>query len=217
MTRIDKRAFGELIKYLRMRDNVLQEDLASVLFVTPGTVSKWETGVNYPNIETLFLISQYFNISLDELVQAEATLQKLKTPNTIPADTPPKTKFINNKLIIALASIFILISTPLIIFFLWRNSSPTIYEVAERVSYDENWGKSYDIALLYNGKLTIDSMEKMTEGYRYLISSRFSNTPDIAVYRLFYYNNENEAVIWGFTDTIGYIFNYMEGQSNELH
>lgn len=60
--------FGEKIKKLRADNNLTQERLAEMLYVTRTAVSKWETDKGLPGIDTLKLISTTFGLSLDELV-----------------------------------------------------------------------------------------------------------------------------------------------------
>lgn len=60
--------FGEKLKKLRTDNGLTQEELADKLFVTRTAVSKWETGKGFPAIDSLKLISQLFQISIDELI-----------------------------------------------------------------------------------------------------------------------------------------------------
>ena len=53
-----------------------QEEFAESLNVTRQTVSNWETGKNYPDIETLILISDRFSISLDILLKGDEVMIK---------------------------------------------------------------------------------------------------------------------------------------------
>lgn len=59
------------IQKLRKKNNLTQEQLAEKLFVSRTAVSKWETGRGTPNIESLKLIANIFNISLDQLLSAD--------------------------------------------------------------------------------------------------------------------------------------------------
>ena len=60
--------YKEKLRELRVQNNMSQEQLAELLHVTRQTVSKWEQGVNQPDIYTLKQYSQIFGVSLDELV-----------------------------------------------------------------------------------------------------------------------------------------------------
>jgi len=69
---------GEKIKELRKKLNVTQEKLAEYLGVTAQGVSRWENGVCYPDVELFPAIANFFNISLDELFEADKKAEKLK-------------------------------------------------------------------------------------------------------------------------------------------
>lgn len=56
------------IKQLRLDNNLLQSDLADILNVGQGTISNWENGRTEPDQESLKLIAQHFNVSLDYLL-----------------------------------------------------------------------------------------------------------------------------------------------------
>lgn len=60
--------FSENLKNARKAKNMTQIDLASKLFVTKQAVSKWESGKGYPDPETLPLLSEVLEISIDELM-----------------------------------------------------------------------------------------------------------------------------------------------------
>ena len=60
--------FGEKLKKLRKENGLTQEELAEKLYVTRTAVSKWETDKGFPAIDSLKLISELFQISLDELI-----------------------------------------------------------------------------------------------------------------------------------------------------
>ena len=59
--------FGNRLYELRKQKGLSQEELASRLDVTRQTVSKWELGETAPDIKQAQILSQIFNISLDEL------------------------------------------------------------------------------------------------------------------------------------------------------
>ena len=56
------------IKYLRKKKNVTQEELAAYLNISFQSVSKWEKGENLPDIQTLAALSNYFDVTTDELL-----------------------------------------------------------------------------------------------------------------------------------------------------
>ena len=66
----DKKTFGSFIKAKRTEKNYSQKDLAEMLFVTEGAVSKWERGVSYPDITLISDICRVLDISEHELITA---------------------------------------------------------------------------------------------------------------------------------------------------
>ena len=65
-----KLKISENIKNLRISKGLTQSELALLLSVTPQSVSRWENGQAYPDMETLPLLSNIFGVSYDELMGA---------------------------------------------------------------------------------------------------------------------------------------------------
>ncbi|MCI8545100.1 MAG: helix-turn-helix transcriptional regulator [Bacilli bacterium] len=63
--------FGENLQNIRKRENLSQEELADKLNVSRQSVSKWESGISYPEIEKIIMICEIFQCSMDELVKGE--------------------------------------------------------------------------------------------------------------------------------------------------
>lgn len=59
---------GEKIRLLRKKNDVTQDKLAEHLGVTPQAVSRWESGVCYPDMNCLPAIADYFSVTMDELL-----------------------------------------------------------------------------------------------------------------------------------------------------
>ncbi len=62
---------GKNIIKIRKENNLTQDDLADKYYVTRQTISNWENGKTYPDLETLLKISDDFNISLDILLKED--------------------------------------------------------------------------------------------------------------------------------------------------
>ena len=62
---------GKYIKKLRKENNLSQEKLADKLGVTYQAVSKWERGLNLPDMTTLKEISNLFNVNIDDIINGE--------------------------------------------------------------------------------------------------------------------------------------------------
>lgn len=65
---MNKEKIGKYIKFLRERNNLTQEELAKKVPVTREAVSKWETGRRIPDIETLIILSNIFDVSIESLL-----------------------------------------------------------------------------------------------------------------------------------------------------
>ncbi len=65
---------GKRIGEIRKRNNLTQEELAGKYSVTRQTISNWENGKNYPDLDTLVKISDDFNISLDDLLKDDRNM-----------------------------------------------------------------------------------------------------------------------------------------------
>ncbi|HKM34088.1 MAG TPA: helix-turn-helix transcriptional regulator [Lachnospiraceae bacterium] len=63
--------FQKKLYELRKQKGISQEELADKLNVTRQTVSKWELGDSTPDLEKLRMLSDFFDISLDELVMGK--------------------------------------------------------------------------------------------------------------------------------------------------
>ena len=74
----DKKTFGSFIKAKRTDKNYSQKDLAEMLFVTEGAVSKWERGVSYPDITLISDICRVLDISEHELITASTDTETRK-------------------------------------------------------------------------------------------------------------------------------------------
>ena len=65
---MEKIRIGEQIRLLRRKNDVTQDQLAGHLGVTPQAVSRWESGVCYPDMGYLPAIADFFSVSMDELL-----------------------------------------------------------------------------------------------------------------------------------------------------
>lgn len=81
--------FQTILKELRDKRNVTQEELASSLSVKQQTVGKWENGITVPRQPMLIKIAEYFHVSVNDLIYGESNLsQPPATPPSTPALTP---------------------------------------------------------------------------------------------------------------------------------
>ncbi len=75
---MNQEKIGKLIKDLRIKNNLTQNDLANILGVTYQAVSKWENGKNIPDIAVLKQISSYFKIDINNLLEGNLSSKNNK-------------------------------------------------------------------------------------------------------------------------------------------
>lgn len=68
--------FGERLKEEREKRGWSQIYLAEKINVSRQSVSKWETGKNYPSIEVIIDLSDLFGITVDELLRSDKELKE---------------------------------------------------------------------------------------------------------------------------------------------
>lgn len=73
--------FNEKLQELRKNKGLTQEELAEALYVSRTTISKWESGRGYPNIDSLKEISKFFSVTIDELLSGEKLLSIAEKEN----------------------------------------------------------------------------------------------------------------------------------------
>lgn len=115
---------GERLIELRNKNNMTQEEFAEYMIVTRQSVSKWENGKAYPDVEKMIKIAELYNVSLDYLIRGEEAepvpdqqidIQKTEEINEA------GTKSVGLKVCVGVAAVFCLISLAFIIMFLVQN------------------------------------------------------------------------------------------------
>ncbi|UXT95905.1 helix-turn-helix domain-containing protein (plasmid) [Staphylococcus aureus] len=68
---------GRNIKLLRISENLSQDDLAKKIKVSKQSIYVWEKGEVLPDCENLMILSKYFDISIDSLVNTKLSISKI--------------------------------------------------------------------------------------------------------------------------------------------
>ena len=76
-------AFGERLQEVRKRSGLTQEEFAEQLQVSRQSVSRWESGRGYPEMEKIIFICNRYGVTMDELFEEE-----VPTPGEPPEETP---------------------------------------------------------------------------------------------------------------------------------
>ena len=72
--------FNEKLISLRKSKGLSQEELGAELNVSRQTISKWESCQSYPDFQRLVLLSDFFGLTLDELVK-DIDVQEVREKN----------------------------------------------------------------------------------------------------------------------------------------
>ena len=67
---------GKQIKKHRQEVQLSQEELADHVYVSRQTISNWENDKSYPDVNSLVLLSEIFQISLDNLIKGDIEVMK---------------------------------------------------------------------------------------------------------------------------------------------
>lgn len=60
--------FGQRIKELRIKNNIMQKDIADKLNVDPRSIRQYESGSREPSFNVICFFSDLFNVSSDFLL-----------------------------------------------------------------------------------------------------------------------------------------------------
>lgn len=82
-TKEERRAIGKRLQMLRKRGGYVQEDIAKLLGLKVGTISKYEQGERTPGIRQLALLADFLKCDVSELI----TGKKSSNSNAIAKET----------------------------------------------------------------------------------------------------------------------------------
>ena len=142
---MDSNKVGEFIKEIRKNNNLTQKEFADKYHVTYQAVSKWERGLNLPDVTLLREISRDFNIELSDILDGEVKTKK---------------KNIKKLIIFSVVVLFIIILTTVIIIINNKNNSfdfKTIsttcsnFTVSGSIAYDSKKSSIYISNIDYCG------------------------------------------------------------------
>ena len=68
---------SENLKTYRKAKNMSQGELAQLLNISSQSISKWECGIAFPDVEKLCFLSEIFNVTIDTLIGHENNQMKI--------------------------------------------------------------------------------------------------------------------------------------------
>ena len=116
---MDTKKIGAFLKQCRKEKNLTQEQLAEKFGVSARTVSRWETGINMPDLSILVQLAEYYDVEMRELLDGERS----QTMNKEMKETLDKVavyeEWVKQKALkagnLAFASMFVISVLPIII------------------------------------------------------------------------------------------------------
>lgn len=155
---------GSIIKDIRKKNNLTQNEFAFILGVTFQAVSKWENDKSIPDITILKEISNKFNVDLNYLISGKKVNINKKS-------------FFKKNMIIITVIIFIIISVCLFLFFHKHNyefktlnGETKDIKVTGSITYDESKSSIY---------LNVDYNADDTQKYSYIKCTLYEKHQDI--------------------------------------
>ncbi|EOT4863523.1 TPA: helix-turn-helix transcriptional regulator [Streptococcus pyogenes] len=155
----------QIIRY-RKQQALSQEKLAEKVYVSRQSISNWENDKTYPDIHSLLLLSQIFQVSLDQLIKGD--IEKMKYTIT---QVDKKNFKRDTKVMVTLIILLMISSYPLVYFLEWLGLGIFVLLSIITMTYAnrvERFKKKYDvqpykeILAVSNGKL-LDEIEKREE------------------------------------------------------
>ena len=168
------------LKNHRERSGLSQAQVAEKLHLTRQAISRWENGKGYPDLDNLVLLSELYQVTLDELMDENKTIKKHLQNNEVAIKEHKKKiyrlkKQIQNKkeideglfllLLAAISSFIFPIGIVLGGFVIWRNKkSNPFYKLVYVVSVvallvNIRDGHSYVSDILGWGEVTVEKIE----------------------------------------------------------
>ncbi|HFE0709441.1 TPA: helix-turn-helix domain-containing protein [Streptococcus agalactiae] len=155
----------QIIRY-RKQQALSQEELAEKVYVSRQSISNWENDKTYPDIHSLLLLSQIFQVSLDQLIKGD--IEKMKYTIT---QVDKKNFERDTKVMVTLMILLMISSYPLVYFLKWLGLGIFVLLSIITMTYAnhvERFKKKYDvqtykeILAVSSGKL-LDEIEKREE------------------------------------------------------
>ena len=198
---MQKEQFGILLTTLRKKNGISQKEMAERLSVSTSAVSKWEHGKNLPDMTMLGSIAETLQVSCDELLNPEKTLERLSNPEP-QKEALPKKKHTRVVKIAVLVGILV-IAAGLLLGYMVKHREPTFQQIGTRYIDDPDWGYTYEISYVVKGEVTGRSINEYLEEVRNEMDREELGTN---VVKTSYYRNKEDALAWKETDMRGYTF-----------
>lgn len=119
-----KKIVAKNLANLRKNKKITQTELAEQFGYSDKAISKWENGDTLPDIQTLYQLCEFYNVTLDFLVNEQSFEDKIKYINHL-----NKKIIINNSLIELLYCSFVWVLAVIIYVYLFTFSSINYWQI----------------------------------------------------------------------------------------
>lgn len=119
-----KQIIAKNLSNLRKNKKITQTELAEQFGYSDKAISKWENGDTLPDIQTLYQLCEFYNVTLDFLVSEQSFDEKIKYINHL-----NKRVIINNSLIELLYCSFVWILAVIIYVYLYTFSEINYWQI----------------------------------------------------------------------------------------
>ncbi len=184
---------GRFIKQLREEQGLTQEELANKVHIGREAISKWERGKTSPDSSILLILSEIFNVSVNEILVGERKTDKNITLELYD-DRNKISKNFKKLAFGGIVLIFILLFSFYYYYFINQFKSIHAYTVS---GYNDNFEISNGLFISTNEKL-----------YFNLGNIENINNFDITEIDLFYIENKEEKLIYSSDSEIIYFYDY---------
>lgn len=178
---MDYEKIAKFLVELRSEKKLTQEALAKVLCVDRGTISKWERAVYLPSIEMLVTISEFYDVTVNELVYgARKNKDNAKDVDNVSIAVMKENVRKVRKLTIFFSTIiFLLVAIMPFIYFFSNYNSIKVYKIG---------GESEHFNSL-NGLMIVT---KKNSYIRFGMVNAFNENDKVTEARLYYKNGDEE-------------------------
>ena len=157
---------GKRIKYYRNEKSFTQDNLAERVFVSRQTISNWENDKSYPDINSIILLSEVLEVSIDNLIKGDVDLMKVE----IHSEEVKKMKLYSLMMLIlfflSIGSLFPLLNfigiyAVIPCFILWMTAMIFAFKI-EKIKKNNNIQSYKEIVAFTEGK-GLDELKKLEE------------------------------------------------------
>lgn len=140
---METKAMSLFLKELRKERGLTQEQAAEALFVSPKTVSRWETGATIPDLETLLQLAEFYQVDVKELIDGrrfgpdeapDAAAREKSALHAAAEYSSHKEKRSVRRTVLTLLAVFLAIAG-IYAFFRWRNFNKSLDTTGFRQLY----------------------------------------------------------------------------------